>query len=127
MFKPKRSSQLLKKHLPQQTETIQVDVTFNFDSTHYAGHDLVVYETLYQDGKEVYKHADINDKDQTIRIEGITTGLSMQRGQWTLLALVAAFVIVLCRKKTRTLKYVFFYSVIQYRKWRYMHDFNNCL
>ena len=44
-------------------------ITFTFDASALAGKSVVVFETLYHEGKEVTVHADINDKDQTIEFE----------------------------------------------------------
>lgn len=45
------------------------EITFTFDASALAGKSVVVFETLYHDGKEVAAHTDINDKDQTIEFE----------------------------------------------------------
>ncbi|MGF6991339.1 hypothetical protein M2150_002614 [Lachnospiraceae bacterium PM6-15] len=44
-------------------------MTFTFDGSALGGKDIVVFEELYLDGKLVASHADIEDKDQTIRIK----------------------------------------------------------
>ena len=41
---------------------------FKFDASGLAGKDIVVFEYLYQNGKEVTTHTDINDKGQTIHV-----------------------------------------------------------
>ena len=43
-----------------------VDVTFNFDASALAGEQVVVFETLYRNGKEITAHADIEDEGQTV-------------------------------------------------------------
>jgi LPXTG-motif cell wall-anchored protein len=45
------------------------EITFTFDASALAGKYVVVFETLYHDGKEVAAHTDITDKDQTIEFE----------------------------------------------------------
>ena len=46
-----------------------VDVTFEFDSKYLkAETDIVVFEKLYKDGKELAVHADINDEGQTVKV-----------------------------------------------------------
>lgn len=45
-----------------------VDLAFTFDGTDLQGKEIVVFETLYQDGKEIGVHADINDKAQTVTV-----------------------------------------------------------
>lgn len=49
--------------------TGEVEMTFTFDARELiAETEVVVFETLYRDGIEIAVHADINDKDQTVRI-----------------------------------------------------------
>lgn len=43
-----------------------VDLEYTFNASALAGRAVVVFETLYQDGKEVASHADIDDKGQTV-------------------------------------------------------------
>ena len=44
-------------------------MTFKFDGSKItAKTDLVVFETLYHDGKELAAHADINDEGQTVTL-----------------------------------------------------------
>lgn len=46
-----------------------VEVTFEFDSKYLKTEtDIVVFEKLYKDGKELAVHADINDEGQTVKI-----------------------------------------------------------
>lgn len=47
--------------------------TGKFSSEALAGHAIVAFETLYEDGKEIAIHADVNDKDQTIYYPEVTT------------------------------------------------------
>ena len=49
------------------------DVVFTADLTAYAGEEIVAFETLYEDGLELAVHADINDKDQTLKITKLRT------------------------------------------------------
>ena len=55
------------------------ELTFTFDSTPYAGKDLVVFEKIYMtvDGKDVCiaDHSDINDTKQTVSVPDIHTNL----------------------------------------------------
>lgn len=46
-----------------------VKVTFTFDADAIAGKTTVVFEDLYLKGKLVAKHKDLNDKDQTVKID----------------------------------------------------------
>lgn len=42
-------------------------MTFKFDASNFKEKtELVVFETLYRDGREITSHADINDKGQTV-------------------------------------------------------------
>ena len=50
---------------PESTEgSILLD--FYFDGSHLAGHEMVVFETLYYEEKELAVHADLEDENQTI-------------------------------------------------------------
>ena len=49
--------------------TGEVEMTFTFDARELTAEtEVVVFETLYRDDLEFAMHADINDKDQTVRI-----------------------------------------------------------
>ncbi len=53
---------------PEKSEG-EVTVTFKFDGSKItAKTDLVVFETLYRDGKELAAHVDINDEGQTVTL-----------------------------------------------------------
>lgn len=43
-----------------------VDVSFTFHGSALWGKEVVVFESLYRDGIEIYTHADINDPGQTV-------------------------------------------------------------
>ena len=43
-----------------------VELTYTLDASDLAGKAVVVFETLYQDGKEVTSHADLEDEGQTV-------------------------------------------------------------
>lgn len=50
--------------------TGEVTVEFTFDAKFIKTEtDIVVFETLYRDGKELAVHADIEDKDQTVTVK----------------------------------------------------------
>ena len=53
-----------------------VDVTFTFDSSSLAGKSVVAFEDVYNNGRKVATHADINDTDQTVVIPKIGTTLT---------------------------------------------------
>lgn len=46
--------------------TIELEFTLNCASLD--GHELVVFEKIYQDGKEIGSHEDLNDGDQTVTV-----------------------------------------------------------
>ncbi|WP_242385007.1 VaFE repeat-containing surface-anchored protein [Enterococcus faecalis] len=46
-----------------------VEVSFTLDASALAGKTVVVFETLYQDNKEIVVHADINDVPQTVTFD----------------------------------------------------------
>ena len=50
-----------------------VELEFAVDTTALAGKEIVVFETLYKEGVEIAVHADLNDKDQTVTVEGKPT------------------------------------------------------
>ena len=43
-----------------------VELTYTLDASALAGKAVVVFETLYQDDKEVASHADLEDEGQTV-------------------------------------------------------------
>ena len=53
-----------------------VEVVFKFDSTGLGGKDLVVFEELYYKGELIAEHKDINDKEQTVKIEKLAKPLT---------------------------------------------------
>lgn len=57
-----------KSFIPKFSSGVEI-MTFTFDGSVLRGKDIVVFEELYQDGKLVASHADIEDKDQTIKIK----------------------------------------------------------
>lgn len=54
------------KEFTPESATGSVEMAFTFDASALAGNSVVVFETLYQEGKEVAVHADINDLGQTV-------------------------------------------------------------
>ena len=50
-----------------------IDVPFKFSGVDLRGKKVVVFEDLYQDGKRLTTHSDINDDDQTISYPEIKT------------------------------------------------------
>lgn len=57
-----------------------VNVTFTFDASALAGESVVVFEDLIQNGEEIYSHANINDKNQTVEIIGPEIGTTATDG-----------------------------------------------
>jgi LPXTG-motif cell wall-anchored protein len=49
-------------------ESGSTDVTFEFDGSALAGHDVVAFETITHDGRTVATHADLEDEGQTVSI-----------------------------------------------------------
>lgn len=45
-----------------------VSLTFMFGGSELKGHEIVAFETLSKDGKEVAVHADIDDAGQTVKL-----------------------------------------------------------
>jgi Predicted outer membrane protein len=52
----------------------EIKLEFVFDGSALAGKTIVVFETLSKDGKEVYVHHDINDKEQTVEYKAPKIG-----------------------------------------------------
>ena len=50
-----------------------IDIEFTFNGSALAGKTIVVFESLYIDGKEAASHTDINDEGQTIHFPEIRT------------------------------------------------------
>ena len=62
-----------------------VDVTFTFDGSVLAGTNVVAFETLTQQEREVAIHADINDAPQTVNLPEIcTTATDKRSGSHTM-------------------------------------------
>ncbi|WP_406712675.1 VaFE repeat-containing surface-anchored protein [Trueperella pyogenes] len=57
---------------PEKPNGMQ-DVVFMADLTGYAGEEIVAFEKLYDGDVELVVHADINDKDQTLKITKLHT------------------------------------------------------
>lgn len=94
-----------------ETADGEVTVSFTFDGFVITKDtEIVVFETLYRDGKEIAVHADIDDKDQTVTIypqpepEKPQTGDNSNLGFWISLGAVAlgglvSVVIIKLKKK----------------------------
>lgn len=94
-----------------ETADGEVTVSFTFDGSAITKDtEIVVFETLYRDGKEIAVHDDIDDKDQTVTIhpqpepEKPQTGDNSNLGFYIGLASVAvgcliAFLIIKFKKK----------------------------
>lgn len=88
-------------------------MTFTFDGSELAGKDIVVFEELYLDGELVASHADIEDKDQTIKViepekpeepanppkEVVSTGDASNIILLVAFALVSAIIVIVAIKK----------------------------
>lgn len=58
------------------TDVMSRDMEFDFDASNLAGHDVVVFEELYQGDKLTASHKDLGDEGQTIHFPGIGTQAS---------------------------------------------------
>ena len=62
-----------------------VEVTFTFNGVSLAGKNVVAFETLYQQGRQVAVHADIEDEAQTVNLPEIrTTATDKRSGSHTM-------------------------------------------
>lgn len=63
----------------------KVEMVFTFDASMYRGHDIVVFETLYEktdEGeKEAASHRDLTDRSQTVSIPKAETSASWDKDQ----------------------------------------------
>ena len=57
------------KTFTADTSKMDVDMQIEFDASPFAGRTIVVYEYLYQDGVEISKHEDPNDKKQQLYVK----------------------------------------------------------
>lgn len=57
------------KTFTADTSKMDVDMQIEFDASPFAGRTIVVYEYLYQDGVEISKHEDLNDKKQQLYVK----------------------------------------------------------
>lgn len=57
------------KTFTADSSKMDVDMQIEFDASPFAGRTIVVYEYLYQDGVEISKHEDPNDKKQQIYVK----------------------------------------------------------
>lgn len=60
------------KFTPEKPNGTQ-DVVFSADLSGFAGEEIVAFEKLYEGELELAVHADINDKDQTLKITKLST------------------------------------------------------
>lgn len=56
--------------VPQQSDGV-LEMKYTFDASALQGMEVVVFERLYRNNKEVAAHADINDESQTVEFGGI--------------------------------------------------------
>lgn len=57
------------KTFTADTSKMDVDMQIEFDASPFVGRTIVVYEYLYQDGVEISKHEDPNDKKQQLYVK----------------------------------------------------------
>ena len=67
-----------------ETKDGHVDVVFEVDASLISKHTVVVFETLYEDERELYVHADVNDEEQTVYFPEIGTMLTDDSGKKSL-------------------------------------------
>ena len=81
-----------------------VVVDFSFDARSLKGHDVVVFEEVYdKNGYLVAKHADINYAPQTFRVtEEPKTGDTAMIGMCFILLMISAVGLLICIKKKGT-------------------------
>ena len=60
---------VVEQQFTPKTANGTVDIKFNLDDTDYAGHQLVAYEDLLDNGKVIVSHDDINDTAETDTVE----------------------------------------------------------
>ena len=58
-----------------------VDVSFEIDTSSFAGATMVAFEEITRNGVVIARHKDINDEEQTITIPGISTSLRDDAGE----------------------------------------------
>lgn len=56
-----------------------VEITFSFDSSALAGKEVVVFESVYYQDREIAVHADIMDKSQTVKYEKETVDFEIAK------------------------------------------------
>ena len=77
----------------------EVELTFTFDATGLAGKEIVVFETLYRDDREIAVHADIDDEAQTVTMkelppeEGTPFDKTGAAGLWPLWVAIGAGIV----------------------------------
>lgn len=69
----KKQITIEKSFVPKEKDGF-VEVSFTLDATALAGKTVVVFETLYQEDKEILIHADIEDKGQTVTFDSPRIG-----------------------------------------------------
>ena len=90
------------KEFIAETSNGFVDLEFTFNASALAGKTIVVFENVYQNGKLVGTHSDIDDMNQSIEIlekEKVKTGDSENIINYILLTILMGTLILICRKK----------------------------
>jgi len=67
-----------------ESSTGTTTVTFKYSGVKLAGHTLVAFESVTDDGVEVANHTDINDEDQTVYHPSMGTTLTSDKGMKTI-------------------------------------------
>lgn len=71
----------VKQPFEAESGDMEVDVTFTIDTSALAGHSVVAYQELYEEGVLVAEHKDINDAAETVFIPRIATTLTDASGE----------------------------------------------
>lgn len=90
------------KEFTVETSNGFVDLEFTFNTIPFAGKTVVVFEDVYQNGKLVGTHSNIDDINQSIKIlekEKVKTGDSENIINYILLTILMGTSILICRSK----------------------------
>lgn len=79
-----------------ETADGEVTVSFTFDGSAITKDtEIVAFETLYRDGKEIAVHDDIDDKDQTVTIHPQPEPENRRQATIQISAFISAWVLLL--------------------------------
>ena len=91
-----------------ETPDGQIEMTFVFDSSLLGSKTIVVFETLYKDGKEIAAHTDLTDAAQSVEFKAPPTevntndpGMPFVAGGIFFAAFAVAVLFIVLKKKSR--------------------------